>query len=467
MQPTSASVSRRQHSSLSWLTKLTLLAIPLLASMSRWASISPGAPNSPYFYRLLIPALVLGAVASIIRGYRPYGGEWILISALLLTALWGMELIYEGAYGEGGVAKYLSLLFQIAAAIVIIWVLRADHERLMWFRYGLLLSLLMQVLIGAWEVTTSQHLNDLVGQEWLFSFRDVPVGTFVNPNNYALFVVGTMGPLLAVAALKRRYAWHILAGLGILAIVILCVQTSGVAALTLAGLIGAMWIVFNDFRRLGTVIMAGTLMLAVTAAVTVTHYVNIIDFLFSTVDENQDTSLTSRLDTYAFLLRLARAESYLGIGPGSIADEVVMVSREFQGGILINPHNTWLEMLVEYGVFLALPMFAYLVWIVSTLVRSLGRRAGETARTRYLRVEGMSVVSTIIVANFIASSLIIETTWWMYLGYAGAIGATLRREWHATDAAATDRTPATALGEQTAGPTVDHDLAVPGVAAYQ
>lgn len=438
---------------LSAAAKTILFLLPGLAAFSRWVSLSPGAAGGFYLYRIVIPLFGLAAIAAIFRSYRPSVGEWILVVAALLTLTWGAVLLTETLDLAEGQIKYVGVLFQLLAAVTIMWMLRAQRERLRYFRWGLIFAAVVEIAIGFWEVATSRHLSDLVDMEWLFSERDIPIGTFVNPNNYALFIVGVLASVFYLAAVAKARRWYLFAAVITVCTLVLCVSTSGVAALTLTLLIAILWIVFGEFRRLGSVVFATMSVLAITAALTVSNFVNVIDFFSGTFSENQDTSWYSRIDSYRYLLGLVEESHFLGIGPGSTAEYVQIALRQYHGGLLINPHNTILEMLVEFGIFLAVPVIAFLVWVVSVLVGSHRRRANEADKTRYLRLEGLSVLATVVTANFIASSLIIETTWWMFIAYGGAIAATLQREWREAERANTDPLTATDTPVQTATPS--------------
>ncbi|MDO5727505.1 MAG: hypothetical protein Q4Q03_06250, partial [Bowdeniella nasicola] len=157
-----------------WHIALVLFLLPVTASLSRWASFSPGAGYYPYFYRLIIAVLGLGALAASLRGAKHDLPQ--ALSAILIVSftVWYLFIRPPAADFSEALQTNVGLLIQLVALFSTIWFVRADPRRLYYFRTGIVVALAIQLVIGVWEVVTLQHLPTLIGESWPFTRLDIP-----------------------------------------------------------------------------------------------------------------------------------------------------------------------------------------------------------------------------------------------------------------------------------------------------
>lgn len=405
--------------SLPWHVTVVLFLLPVTASLSRWASFSPGAGYYPYFYRLLIAILGLGALAASLRGTKhdlPHALSALLIASF---AVWFLFIRPPAAEPSEALQTNVGLFIQTVALFTTVWFLRADTRRLYYFRAGIVTALALQLFIGVWEVTTLKHLPTLIGEPWPFTRFDIPIGAFVNTNNYMMFLLMCLGPT-AIWFIKRR------SSLTVPALIVICtvitwmiIVGQGVAALALFTiyLFAGFYALFPN--KAGTTTIAGYILFIVVNVGLMFRSTNLLDIALRAFSGTENESLSVRLETWQYNLQQFMASNGLGIGPGNIGPLFRLQAQYLNENVVEDPHNTLLHLLTEFGLVVALPMFILIAYVIFNLFSGTLRRTfGKVPEDlRLLKVEGQAVFFGWITASVVASSLLIEVTWWQFFAY--------------------------------------------------
>lgn len=413
-----------------WYIALTLFLLPITASLSRWASFSPGAGYYPYFYRIFIAIIGLGSLAASLRGSKhdlPHTLSAVLVVALVV---WYLFIRPPALDSSAAIQSNVGLFIQTVALFATIWFLQADVLRMYYFRIGIVVSLIIQLIIGAWEVTTGDHLPTLNGEVWLFSDFFIPIGAFVNTNNYILFLLMCLGPTAVwFLRYRRNFAapalivivtwtiWMIISGQGV----------SGLGIITIYLFFG-FYALFP--KKAGTITLAGYFLFIVVNVILLWRGTTFFSLIQRVLSGDENISLAVRLATWRYNFNQFLESDGLGIGTGNMAAMYELRTRYLDQMIVENPHNTLLELLTEFGLVVALPVFLLVGYVVFNLFSGrLGRAfQGKVPEDlRLLKVEGQAVFLAWITASVIASSLLIEVTWWQFFAYQITISRIVSR----------------------------------------
>lgn len=238
--------------------------------------------------------------------------------------------------------------------------------------------------IAIWEVVTGTHLNgsgeaNYVGIRWTY-----PSAVFWNPNDLATFLAlalpfmfgwltlpkgGTLGKGL-VATLALASFWFVMLT-GSRANIIACLA-GAVLAVLLPGATGwresirggVVGLLPRDNRRwqfiMVVLVMGGVLFLSMCSffSSAIASHLELFGTLPRQVSSinAEDSSIMVRIDLVRNGFAFLGQTNYLGVGAGAFETWMTNRSVYYTGGI-VNAHNWWLEMAVDYG----LPIFGLLL----------------------------------------------------------------------------------------------------------
>lgn len=312
-----------------------------------------------------------------------------------------------------------------------------DLRRLymIWFSIFCLL-----ILIGFWEHRTGQHLpvsgyyeTKLLSLEPyvipLVKYR--PTGVFNNPNDYATFLALSIPFGLSLARYYRKL-WLRAFGMATVLLGGYLILATGSRGNLLALLLelGFLWFfLVRGFRRL-------KLAVALTAAVGVALV--IAPALARAILQNATEQLASilyeiPLESGSIYVRRNLIKNGLlfvyqtagfGVGAGNAEYWIENFARYNTFGIL-NLHNWWLEVLVDYGIFI---FAGYLIFYLS-IVRRLWRMYKHTTGTQRMICEALllSLVGFSI-ASVSSSSIMAFAPQWILFGFSLAFLNAGRRQ---------------------------------------
>ncbi|GAA4110729.1 hypothetical protein GCM10022415_04570 [Knoellia locipacati] len=284
----------------------------------------------------------------------------------------------------------------------------------------MVLALGALAIMGLIEYVTGVSWEARAGRQWLAG--DALGGPYINPNNYASFLVAFVGPTIVVA---RRTASKLLRFSCLLLIVLagfLAIHTLSRTAV-IAGLlvlcVGMLWPLHGQNRHVLS-IPAMLLSAGVAALLFSGRIISSMSGTFSDVDAQSDEMRVGLAQAAA---KYAIDSDGLGIGPGSF----VSYLRSDPGrnvGLVTDAHNTFLQIGAEYGVIVFVPVVWMMFWLASSV---LHKEHGRVVRwTGHIRLELSLVLIGVLAGGLSASSLIADGTWWLLIGYSVALAGLIR-----------------------------------------
>ncbi len=393
---------------------LRQVAIVVLCLYVAWTVVITPRIGEPASWAFLI-GMLLAAVTGL-WGMRPVAlrrawaplllvGFWAIWAAMLpLTTRWS-----PGNREVGREVTGMTIVALISVALVLFS--RGDPRLVRAFRWGWLALFLTTLIVAAWEITTMEHLLVTRQRTWDAPGRS-PAATFINPNNYACVLVVMVGVSLQWASEKISR----LAKVGLIACAVTSVgliwQTASRSALLFAlvqiVLAATLWASRRGWltraRRWGTTHtlpaalagLAAVVVVGATFLVPALARINPVLRMIRPADATSAASDDLRLALTKAGLRYSLQNPWRGTGAASFEDRL---ARDKPAGVffLTNMHNGLLELLSQYGVFVAGPFLALLLLLAWRVIRPRvggtpgSRRGSDPARGRGL-AKGSSVV---------------------------------------------------------------------------
>ncbi len=416
-----------------------------------------------------------------------------------------LTLLWSPTPGVGR-TEILAAVASLLGAWVVLIVTEGSSRSLRYLRAGFVAALVMTLLVVAWEFVTGEHLPAITGvQEWFFSLYLVS-GTFANPNGLSNFLVAAVAvltpqlvrevslprPRRAVADAyendqplartddgitasafprhtTRGASWRVWGLVALLAsavyMIMLTGSRAGVLASTLLFLGGAVWCLAGSPRRVVAVALIGLAAAGPALSLTSLDTLRPASALAKTQGEEPlsghhvDTLTRQEMQAdYAAAdqMRLELTKSgarslgdapLIGNGAGSSITKLEQ-DPEYGAGLdpkdrrIINLHNSFLEVGVNYGLIGLFPVILF-CGAVLALVLHPGRLRRLWPDPNVL--EALGVLFAVAVTSLIASSAVGDPTFWLFIAYAGAVA------WNYADAdrAARDASPTPATGAPT------------------
>lgn len=404
--PHETEVPRRGISRPAW---LVLFLMPTLGALGPFLSLSPGSSGAPYAYRVLIGLAAVPALVLLARNRVSGAVTRALFFTTLAFLVWGTLALGWTPNTERGGRQLTGILIGILGCWVAL-ALAGDHRsgRLA-LRRGFVMAAVVLSMIGIWQYVTGDNLWIMFGQSFNFTGNPL-IGSFINPNNYAAFLLGCVGPILAMAiAGVRRHRVLGIALIGTLAWVLLNTE-SRTGALGLALICGmACVIVGIKLPKSQTPMLLGSLGLLALLALNLGK----VNGLLSGVRQGTDSSDDLRVQLSKIAFRYFVESRGIGIGPAGF--ELKLESDPSAHVIkLLPPHNTFLEMAAEYGAPVIVPFLFLMGYLIAAALKRLPSDSSDlTSR----RVELLACVIAIVAGALVASSLIADPSWWLLIGY--------------------------------------------------
>jgi teichuronic acid biosynthesis protein TuaE len=299
-----------------------------------------------------------------VRRYLQFLGVWLLYA--ILTLAW--------AASKTEAIRDIAFLFMSVSSIFFVVYYFSNGKDLKRFYYLWLAVFAGLLLIGIWEHLTGQHLpvSGYFGETRVrFMFR--PSGVFHNINDFATFLALSIPFALGFFRYAKRLLTR-LVGLGAVVVAFYLIVVTGSRANMLAVLLELAFVVLlltNIRQKVKVTVVAGIFL----ATVVVFLPGPIREFSSEITGGLSTIAAQAELDTGSVGVRMNLARNGLiflsstagfGVGAGSAEYWMANFSRYDTSGIL-NPHNWWLEILVDYGIFI----FAGYILLYLGLIRRL------------------------------------------------------------------------------------------------
>ena len=284
------------------------------------------------------------------------------------------------------------------------------------------------ILVGLWEHITEQHLpvskyfkEDLLtlAPSVLARVKHQPTGTFYNPNDYATYLALSIPIGLSLARYHRR-RWVRVFGVAtaLLGGYLILVTESRASLLTVLLELGFLWFfLVRGVRRLK---LAVTVAVAVTVALVLMP--NLVQGILQSTREHlasifyqmESESIYVRMNLIRNGLLFVYQTAGFGVGAGNAEHWMANFARYNTFGIL-NPHNWWLELLVDYGIFV---FTGYLLFYFSVVRRLWKIHKHATGEWRMICEALLLSLVGFSIASVSSSSITAFSPQWMLFGFA-------------------------------------------------
>ena len=279
------------------------------------------------------------------------------------------------------------------------------------------------VFLGFWEHLTGQHLrvSGYYGEvRAQLAFR--PTGVFDNPNDYASFLALSIPFALGVLRYARMRLVRLIGLASAFAALYLIVVTGSRANLLAVMLeLAFLVVVLTNLRQKVKVAVGAAAGLAVVLFLLpgpIREFSSEITEGLSSIGTQAELG-TGSVAVRANLVRngLAFLYSTAGFGVGAGNAEYWMANfAQYDTAGILNPHNWWLEILINYGLFV---FVGYLVFY-SSLVRQLWRtwRTTDPGGTRMIAEVLLMALVGFPVASISPSSIMAFKPQWLLFAFA-------------------------------------------------
>ena len=365
--------------------------LPLLAAIGPLVTISGGL----FAFRIVCALIIVHAILFLMGRERWRPAEvWLAGTTMsfVVAGLLGFGRISPGS--DNPYSEFLSIVLGLLTALAARAWQRRMPEIYVVLARGWVAASLVVCGIAAWEVYTGFHLPG-----YLEGAAPDPAATFGNPNALAIFLV--MANVWAIPVrrssglLWRGSTWVLV----LVSAPVMYVTNARLAMVT--WLLVVAWSAWLGIRRSRHRLagVAGAL-LPVSAAVAV---VAVVPLLLGYVTEistsGSSGSVREQLTRQGF--GFAVEQRGLPTWPGAF--ESLMLERgDLEGTAgLVNAHNTWVELLVQYG---ALSLLLFFGWMIACAATRSGAR-DETALA----------AATLLVLGIVNSSSLDDASFWMFV----------------------------------------------------
>ena len=388
--------------------------------------IFPIGPIHIFPYRILLPLLWFVLVIQIlvnrgklaishikVRPYLQFLGLWLAYA--ILSMGW--------AFSKGDAVRDIIFLFMSVSVIYFTVYYLNDYKDLdrlyrLWFIvFGALL------VLGVWEHLTWQHLP--VSVYYLESrpyLKYLPTGVFDNPNDYATYLALSIPFAVGLVRYTKSILIRLL-GLATIVVAFYFIVIVGSRANILAVLLEiAFFVLFmtNIKQKFKIVVIA-----IICTIIAITFFPSIILPFFSEFSEQLSSLILRdqyRLDSVSIRLNLIKnglmfLYSTFGFGVGAGNAEYWMSNFPIYNTLgILNPHNWWLEILVNYGILIFFGYIAMYIGIMKNLLH-IWRKASNRKERMIAESLLLSLVGFLF-ASISSSSIMAFNPQWLLFGFA-------------------------------------------------
>ncbi|MGG1572314.1 O-antigen ligase family protein [Fictibacillus sp. NRS-1165] len=360
---------------------MNLLLYMLIFSSFLGAGIMniPAGPISMFPYRmvyvLMVPAVLYLAL------FRRDVLQWEQVRVkpvLYFHLFWMLYALFSLSWSRSfsmGAVDLIFLIIGISLIFFMVFLMKKEEE----FKYVYWIWIVMfavLTVIGLWNHVTHQHLAISRINKVAEYQKGIPTSVFVNENDFASFI--SVSFFLVLAFVHRTRSWLMKAAGAALMLLSLYVMifTSSRANFIAIPLGLAFWFVFLTNKKAKRVLVvlgfiglaAGIFMFKEKFAAAIGKVEGMLHSLMSSGSQTEIASVDIRSNLIKNGLLFFEKSFGFGIGSGN-SKYYLMHYAEFPTKGIINVHNWWIEILVNYGaVIFAGYVFLY-VWVILQLFR--------------------------------------------------------------------------------------------------
>lgn len=379
------------------LVPLLFGALPLLAALGPLLSLYRGL----FAFRLACVFVIAHAVLFLLGRTRWEPADVLLAASAVsfgIAGTLGLPFIAEGS--QDPYSEFLAIMLGLLTALAVRAWQRRDARVYLHLARGWILASLLSCAIAGAEVVTGRHLP---GYE--VAATPDPAAAFGNPNALAVFLV--MGNVWAIPVHRAGGVRWRLAALALL------VGTGPVLFLTGARLALVTWLLVVAWSAWVAVLrsrhrivdVAGSLLPVGAALALIVTVPVVLDYLGEISDTGTSGNVREQLTRQG--LEFSVEHRGLPTWPGSF--EALMGERGDLDAVadLVNAHNVWVEILVQYGLISLVLLLGFLVACLLT-----GTGSGTGRRTWDERV---IAVAALLVLGIVDSSSLDDAGFWLFV----------------------------------------------------
>lgn len=282
-----------------------------------------------------------------------------------------------------GLLDFIFLAIGVSLIFFAVFLLN-ERKHFLHIFYIWILMFTFLILIGLWNHFTRHHLPiSRINVAPLYQ-QGIPTAVFVNENDYASFIAVSFFFLLAFI---HRIPSFFLKGIGFIVLVLslyVLLLTSSRANDIAIGLGVLVWFLFLTDRLVKKrLIIAGTGALILFREKALAFFSRFEQGLHS-LNTAGNTSVDIRTNLIKNSLFFFEKSFGFGIGSGNAEFYLAHFSHYPTGGI-INVHNWWVEILVNYGMFVFVGYLLIYIWTIVQLCKLFQR----TLRYEKMVCEGL------------------------------------------------------------------------------
>lgn len=369
-----------------------------------------------FFFILYVHNGHLNLLQIKIRLYLKFLAIWL--GYAFISMLWSADQI-------AALKNIIFLFTGISIVFFLVYYMRdINHFN---YIYWIWISIFIGLIpIGFWEITTGNHLvgSNLIAEENPLAIF-APTTVFGNQNGYATFIALSI-PMIITAI--RYYSKLYIRVLGV--IVLLCglfllIMTTS-RANYLAYFIGlSFWFIFllKLNQQIKTLVIGASICILLILAVPeqIQYSLALVEGQVSSLSSDADfqkaigESDETRINLIKNALFFTVQSVGFGVGAGN-AEYYMEHYKIYPTGHIINVHNWWAEILVNYGVFI----FAGYVILYVMLFLNLWRAYKKVInRTEKMICEALLFgLVSFVMASMSSSSIIASPEQWIFFGFA-------------------------------------------------
>lgn len=356
-----------------------------------------------------------------IRPYFKFLGLWLFYAILSLA--W--------AASKTDAIRHIILLFMSVSIIYFVVYYFSNDKDIKRLYYVWLFILGCLLLVGHWEHLTGQHLSvsgysemrlDSLAPYVVAQVKHTPTGVFTNPNDYASYLTLSIPFVFVLIRYRRSMVERSVGLVALLSTLYLLLMTFSRANYlgVLLELAFAFMFLFKFKEKLMTTILGGLLILALVFTLQGT-----IKSIGGTISEEIGSIINPSEVTYGStgirinliknsLIFLARTAGF-GVGAGNF--EYWMANfRIYDTFGISNPHNWWVEIMVDYGIFI---YTGYILFYLGLVIGLYKIHRHLTDRTEKMICEALLVsIVGFFLASISPSSIMAFRPQWFLFAFA-------------------------------------------------
>jgi teichuronic acid biosynthesis protein TuaE len=418
-------------SSLSWL----VVFLPVLAAIGPYFLEMDVAGINLFGFRLLIIILAVFSTPLTVRSewwFNPVARYTVLF--MMLWILYGtISLLWTPSQAEG-VSQVLTFMFGLGLILALLNLKCYKPERLDMLRFGWVFAFIAVISQATWELVTGERLPSHKSEPWdTYLDSSMIQATMSAPGGFASFLLLTTPFVLWSMAQARGV--EKLFYVGLLAATVFFALYGG-ARNSFAALILELVIFFLVLERRWYVRCAAVAC-GLVGALLLANVFTQDDFELAEKYQNaaelglEDGSIGERITLSLNGIWMALETGGRGVGaagyPATLAGGDVLIPLRFeQRGRLKPAHNSWVQILSEYGILPFTGLMTLFAWIA---------RLGWQARRRAVEGRGTDrgTVARVVLVGLVgyafygiqSGGVLMGSGTWMFLGSLSVMAAFL------------------------------------------